>query len=86
MSAHSTITLPEATLAVDIVLSMLQNISAEGLVVYPKVIARRIAQELLFMANDADKWSEHAARRQRVSQQATCAYMGPGSETSAAWA
>lgn len=35
----------------DIVLSTLQNIS-EGLVVYPKVIARRIAQELPFMATE----------------------------------
>lgn len=32
-------------------LSTLQNIS-EGLVVYPKVIARRIAQELPFMATE----------------------------------
>lgn len=35
----------------DIVLSTLQNIS-EGLVVYPKVIARRISQELPFMATE----------------------------------
>lgn len=35
----------------DIVLSTLQNIS-EGLVVYPKVIARRIQEELPFMATE----------------------------------
>ena len=35
----------------DIVLSTLKNIS-EGLVVYPKVIARHISQELPFMATE----------------------------------
>ncbi|KAK7048701.1 Adenylosuccinate lyase [Favolaschia claudopus] len=50
-SANRRITLPEAFLTTDIVLSTLQNIS-EGLVVYPKVIARRIAQELPFMATE----------------------------------
>ena len=51
ISANRRITLPEAFLTADIVLSTLQNIS-EGLVVYPKVIARRIAQELPFMATE----------------------------------
>ncbi|KAF9476616.1 Adenylosuccinate lyase [Pholiota conissans] len=50
-SANRRITLPEAFLTADIVISTLQNIS-EGLVVYPKVIARRIAQELPFMATE----------------------------------
>ncbi|KAF8229451.1 Adenylosuccinate lyase [Tricholoma matsutake] len=50
-SANRRITLPEAFLTADIVLSTLQNVS-EGLVVYPKVIARRIAQELPFMATE----------------------------------
>ncbi|PPQ64901.1 hypothetical protein CVT24_008240 [Panaeolus cyanescens] len=50
-SANRRITLPEAFLTADIILSTLQNIS-EGLVVYPKVIARRIAQELPFMATE----------------------------------
>lgn len=50
-SANRRITLPEAFLTADIVLSTLQNIS-EGLVVYPMVIARRIAQELPFMATE----------------------------------
>ncbi|KAE9382974.1 L-Aspartase-like protein, partial [Gymnopus androsaceus JB14] len=50
-SANRRITLPEAFLTADIILSTLQNIS-EGLVVYPKVIARRISQELPFMATE----------------------------------
>ncbi|PPQ65525.1 hypothetical protein CVT26_000482 [Gymnopilus dilepis] len=50
-SANRRISLPEAFLTADIVLSTLQNIS-EGLVVYPKVIARRISQELPFMATE----------------------------------
>jgi len=43
-SANRRITLGESFLTADIVLSILQNI-AEGLVVYPKVIERRINQE-----------------------------------------
>lgn len=50
-SANRRITLPEAFLTADIVLTTLQNVS-EGLVVYPKVIARRIGQELPFMATE----------------------------------
>jgi len=50
-SANRRVTIPEAFLTADIVLSTLQNIS-EGLVVYPRVIARRIAQELPFMATE----------------------------------
>lgn len=50
-SANRRVTLPEAFLTADIVLTTLQNVS-EGLVVYPKVIARRIAQELPFMATE----------------------------------
>jgi adenylosuccinate lyase len=50
-SANRRITLPEAFLTADIVLSTLQNV-CEGLVVYPRVIARRIAQELPFMATE----------------------------------
>ena len=51
VSANRRITLPEAFLTADIVLTTLQNVS-EGLVVYPKVIARRISQELPFMATE----------------------------------
>lgn len=50
-SANRRVTLPEAFLTADIVLTTLQNVS-EGLVVYPKVIARRISQELPFMATE----------------------------------
>ncbi|TDL26961.1 Adenylosuccinate lyase [Rickenella mellea] len=50
-SANRRVTLPEAFLTADIVLTTLQNVS-EGLVVYPNVIARRIAQELPFMATE----------------------------------
>ncbi|KAG9302300.1 hypothetical protein G9A89_008791 [Geosiphon pyriformis] len=50
-SANRRISLPEAFLTADILLTTLQNVS-EGLVVYPKVIARHIAQELPFMATE----------------------------------
>ena len=50
-SANRRISLAEAFLTADIVLNILQNIS-EGLVVYPKVIERRINQELPFMATE----------------------------------
>lgn len=51
LSANRRVSLPEAFLTADIVLSTLQNV-CEGLVVYPKVIARRISQELPFMATE----------------------------------
>ncbi|XP_071985204.1 adenylosuccinate lyase [Engystomops pustulosus] len=50
-SANRRVCLAEAFLTADIVLSTLQNVS-EGLVVYPKVIERRIRQELPFMATE----------------------------------
>jgi adenylosuccinate lyase len=50
-SANRRISIPEAFLTSDIILSTLQNVS-EGLVVYPEVIRRRIAQELPFMATE----------------------------------
>jgi len=50
-SANRRVTIPEAFLTADILLTTLQNIS-EGLVVYPNVIARRISQELPFMATE----------------------------------
>nr|ODN80292.1 adenylosuccinate lyase [Cryptococcus depauperatus CBS 7841] len=49
--ANRRVTIPEAFLTADILLTTLQNIS-EGLVVYPRVIARRISQELPFMATE----------------------------------
>ena len=50
-SANRRITLAEAFLTADAVLMTMQNIT-EGLVVYPKVIERFIAQELPFMATE----------------------------------
>ena len=43
--------LPQAFLAVDAILILYQNIAA-GLVVYPQVIARNLAEELPFMATE----------------------------------
>lgn len=50
-SANRRISLAEAFLTADILLSTLQNVS-EGLIVYPKVIDRHIRQELPFMASE----------------------------------
>ena len=50
-SANRRVTIPEAFLTTDILLSTLQNIS-EGLVVYPAIIRKRINQELPFMATE----------------------------------
>lgn len=50
-SANRRVTIPEAFLTADILLTTLQNI-CEGMVVYPSVIARRISQELPFMATE----------------------------------
>ncbi|KAF8471274.1 L-Aspartase-like protein [Kalaharituber pfeilii] len=50
-SAIRRITIPEAFLTADILLSTMDNV-VSGLVVYPAVIARRIAQELPFMATE----------------------------------
>ncbi|KAK0162243.1 hypothetical protein PV327_008595 [Microctonus hyperodae] len=50
-SANRRITLAEAFLSADVILMTLQNIT-EGLVVYPKVIARHVAQELPFMSTE----------------------------------
>jgi len=50
-SANRRITLAEGFLTADAVLQTLQNVT-EGLVVYPKVIGRQIANELPFMATE----------------------------------
>ncbi|XP_045595047.2 adenylosuccinate lyase [Procambarus clarkii] len=50
-SANRRISLADSFLAADSVLILVQNI-AEGLVVYPSVIQRHIAQELPFMASE----------------------------------
>ncbi len=50
-SANRRLTLPQAFLAADAVLILCQNV-VSGLVVYPKVIAARLAAELPFMATE----------------------------------
>jgi adenylosuccinate lyase len=50
-SANRRVVIPEAFLAVDGILEILVNV-LDGLVVYPKVIAARVAAELPFMATE----------------------------------
>ncbi len=50
-SANRRISIPEAFLAVDSILNIYQNI-ADGIVVYPKIIERRLMEELPFMATE----------------------------------
>ncbi len=50
-SANRRLVIPQAFLAVDAILILYQNI-ASGLVVYPKVIAKHLAEELPFMATE----------------------------------
>ena len=50
-SANKRLVVPEAFLAVDAMLGILANV-ADGLVVYPKVIAAAVAAELPFMATE----------------------------------
>jgi adenylosuccinate lyase len=50
-SAARRLVLPQAFLAIDAILVLMQNVT-DGLVVYPKVIARRLAEELPFMATE----------------------------------
>ncbi len=50
-SANRRLTLPQAFLAIDSILILYQNI-ADGLVVYPRVIAQHLAEELPFMATE----------------------------------
>ncbi|HEY2147313.1 MAG TPA: adenylosuccinate lyase, partial [Pirellulales bacterium] len=51
-SANRRLVLPQAFLAVDALLLLYQNI-ASGLVVYPEIIARNLAEELPFMATES---------------------------------
>lgn len=51
-SANRRLVIPQAFLAVDAILMLLQNITS-GLVVYPKVIAKHLDEELPFMATEA---------------------------------
>lgn len=50
-SANRRLVLPQAFLAIDALLILYQNV-AEGLVVYPQVIAKNLAEELPFMATE----------------------------------
>jgi len=50
-SANKRISVPEAFLAVDAILNLYINV-ADGLVVYPKVIAQHLCRELPFMATE----------------------------------
>jgi adenylosuccinate lyase len=50
-SANRRLVLPQAFLAIDAILILLQNVSA-ALVVYPRVIAKNLAEELPFMATE----------------------------------
>jgi len=50
-SANRRLVLPQAFLAIDAVLILMQNVT-EGLVVYPQVIARNLNEELPFMATE----------------------------------
>lgn len=50
-SANKRLSVPEAFLAVDGILSLYANV-ADGLVVYPKVIEQRLRKELPFMATE----------------------------------
>ena len=50
-SANRRLVIPQAFLAIDACLVLMQNI-AEGLVVYPKTIAKNLAAELPFMATE----------------------------------
>lgn len=50
-SANRRLILPQAFLAIDAVLILYQNV-ASGLVVYPKVIAKNLSEELPFMATE----------------------------------
>jgi adenylosuccinate lyase len=79
-SANRRLSLPQAFLGVDVILSTVANI-AEGLVVWPNVIATHIRQELPFMATEniimacvkagGDRQDLHEAIRQHSMTAAT---------------
>ncbi|QDU98130.1 adenylosuccinate lyase [Lignipirellula cremea] len=50
-SANRRLVLPQSFLAIDAILILLQNVSS-GLVVYPKVVAKNLNEELPFMASE----------------------------------
>ena len=69
-SANKRLSVPEAFLAVDGILSLYANV-ADGLVVYPKVIEQRLRKELPFMATEnimMDAVKKRGADRQRLHE------------------
>ena len=67
-SANKRLSVPEAFLAVDGILSLYANV-ADGLVVYPKVIEQRLRKELPFMATEnimMDAVKKRGADRQQL--------------------
>ena len=69
-SANKRLSIPEAFLAVDGILSLYANV-ADGLVVYPKVIEQRLRKELPFMATETimmDAVKKRGADRQQLHE------------------
>ena len=69
-SANKRLSVPEAFLAVDGILSLYANV-ADGLVVYPKVIEQRLRKELPFMATEnimLDAVKKRGADRQQLHE------------------
>lgn len=69
-SANKRLSIPEAFLAVDGILSLYENV-ADGLVVYPKVIEQRLRKELPFMATEnimMDAVKKRGANRQELHE------------------
>nr|WP_302856472.1 adenylosuccinate lyase [uncultured Ruminococcus sp.] len=69
-SANKRLSIPEAFLAVDGILSLYANV-ADGLVVYPKVIEQRLRKELPFMATEnimMDAVKKRGADRQQLHE------------------
>ena len=69
-SANKRLSVPEAFLAVDGILSLYANV-ADGLVVYPKVIEQRMRKELPFMATEnimMDAVKKRGADRQQLHE------------------
>ena len=69
-SANKRLSIPEAFLAVDGILSLYANV-ADGLVVYPKVIEQRLRKELPFMATEnimMDAGKKRGADRQQLHE------------------
>lgn len=69
-SANKRLSVPEAFLAVDGILSLYANV-ADGLVVYPKVVEQRLRKELPFMATEnimMDAVKKRGADRQQLHE------------------